>query len=1347
MKIIFSLMMILFLSINHLFCMVNSVQSGKWSSASTWENGLLPSVNDTVVVLKNHTISISDNNSNCNKLIVKGSITFLSSGKNFKIIQINLEDSGSINASVLGTIECQKINILGDNEISGVNLNCFDSILVKGHLFFKRKSGVKNFNHIQILKNGIWEVSDDASFNISGNFSNSGKFISGNGAYVFNGDNNINGNSSTVFNKLQFSGKLSNSDSLTIVGSVESLGGKDLSNLSGATLISLTTPSNFKSQLNLMAVNNVFVLNRNQNQTIPTALNNQFYHLKIQNEGTCVLNANINLIGDLTIGNKVSLVIKDYALKGSGLGNFTLKDSSSIQFYNNNPDDFATFMTGFLNHQSYISSKISIFTTSFLNLPASIFYPNLELFGFNEKRIVRFIGDKNMVMGDLYLNDLINLDLSDQTFEIKGGWTGSGSFTGFHSNIIYSGNRLQKIFAGNYDTLQYLNGSTDTAQFYGAFSVNSFLISSGILKIGSLNIGKTLIEKDAQVVVGGSTPNFNDSLQIKGKFIIQSDFAFCSFNHIKVFSGGSFLNNGLSNPVLKGNLFNDGIFRGCLGTGCTWELKDKLNFDVVGTQEIYLPRLSMSSNAIIHNKGNLLISNRIFGKGNLINYSSGILSLGMNPELMEVTINCKDYEGNTVVFSNDGDQDIAQYGFTYFHNLHIKGFGIKRLMNTIFLAEDLRIDTLSVLHSGYFSIRGTENGIVTMDPNSNLILGDYLNEFPTPFPLNIKGENCFLDSSSTVTYSSWKNQEILATPHYGNLVLQDGIGESNKKTLGGGSFLIVNGNLDIKESSVLFYVDNKNLSIAGDWNGSGNLFLSTGNINIKGNGNNTGEFTPGISTVSYNGLGKQKIKTGNYFNLTIDKKSGISILEADVDYLKIKNKLWIKEGTFEVKGEKIHAMDSTIIDGELILSSRVQEKRFTNLTISSNGSFNNSYGVDVHIDGDLLNLGSFVNSSRALRFNSNNRRQIIDNKGVFTIAGLIVNKGLESLTIEGEIQIQDSLDFKSGQIKLKNCLLKLSDKAFLKGESETNELSGEKSKISFRHLVLADENTNIKGLGLSIKSDKNIGLVSMERHFSAYDIYYDFPGIKKSFLITPLVDSGFIATLKIKYYKHELNGINENDLVIYKSKNLGESFKIQSSIVDTAKNELALSDITSFSLWTAGDKDLNPLPLDLLSFTGDRIDANVNLKWETTSEWDIEKYQIWYSLDGVNFNLVQNINPLGGFKNTNFYSLSHLNETLNWTYYKLVEVNKDGESTILKQISIPPYQYITSVLKVCGNSVSIYNLPKNTIITVCNIEGKEIEKFQNLDDQNALFTLSKSGIYFIEAIGNGFVFKEKFYVQ
>src|SRR5690606_30239719 len=105
---------------------------------------------------------------------------------------------------------------------------------------------------------------------------------------------------------------------------------------------------------------------------------------------------------------------------------------------------------------------------------------------------------------------------------------------------------------------------------------------------------------------------------------------------------------------------------------------------------------------------------------------------------------------------------------------------------------------------------------------------------------------------------------------------------------------------------------------------------------------------------------------------------------------------------------------------------------------------------------------------------------------------------------------------------------------------------------------------------------------------------------------------------------HELNGLPETEMNLYKSKDGGNIWEEQGfTSRDAMANTVTLSGIDGFSRWTLGST-ITPLPVELISFTAKLADKQdkVQLNWITASEINNSHFEIERSFDGNSFSKV-----------------------------------------------------------------------------------------------------------------------------
>ena len=112
-------------------------------------------------------------------------------------------------------------------------------------------------------------------------------------------------------------------------------------------------------------------------------------------------------------------------------------------------------------------------------------------------------------------------------------------------------------------------------------------------------------------------------------------------------------------------------------------------------------------------------------------------------------------------------------------------------------------------------------------------------------------------------------------------------------------------------------------------------------------------------------------------------------------------------------------------------------------------------------------------------------------------------------------------------------------------------------------------NENVGGLGAIITSSSNLGLTVVTRT-NAIESIESSQSISRFYDINPANNSGLDATLVFTYNEGELNNLNEDELVLFRSDDDGVTYTQQGfDSRDAAANTITLGNISSFSRWTA----------------------------------------------------------------------------------------------------------------------------------------------------------------------------------
>ncbi len=111
---------------------------------------------------------------------------------------------------------------------------------------------------------------------------------------------------------------------------------------------------------------------------------------------------------------------------------------------------------------------------------------------------------------------------------------------------------------------------------------------------------------------------------------------------------------------------------------------------------------------------------------------------------------------------------------------------------------------------------------------------------------------------------------------------------------------------------------------------------------------------------------------------------------------------------------------------------------------------------------------------------------------------------------------------------------------------------------------------------------------------------------------------------------------------------------------------------TSFSRFTLGSKltGLNPLPVELLNFSGEVVDNGNMLFWQTASELNNNYFDLERSADGVNFYKISQIAGSGTTNNTVSYYFLDKEPLVGLSYYRLKQVDFNGDFEYSNVITI-----------------------------------------------------------------------------
>ena len=450
------------------------------------------------------------------------------------------------------------------------------------------------------------------------------------------------------------------------------------------------------------------------------------------------------------------------------------------------------------------------------------------------------------------------------------------------------------------------------------------------------------------------------------------------------------------------------------------------------------------------------------------------------------------------------------------------------------------------------------------------------------------------------------------------------------------------------------------------------------------------------------------------------------------------------------------------------------------LNINAGAQWVNSGNTSVVLhDMSLVNDGSLIAGTGSFKFTGSQNSTISGNGlPLFNILEISKDNNAKIL-LNRNISVGSLINFISGQLDLNNNNILLSPIANIAGESEINRVIGPNGGfVEITQDMNAPASVNAGNLGATISSSANLGNVTIRRgHLSPSGTGLT-NSINRYYLITPTSNSNLNTTLRLRYFDAELNGQNENSLVIYQSTNSGADWSnLSKSSSNINANYVEKTGIASLALQTLANDDVQqPDGVTGLVFTGQRKKATeVTLKWTSQTETNLNGYQVQRKLDNeADFIDEAFVSSLATGGNS-FSSLSYQNIDANShtgiSYYRLKIMTLNNTFTYSNVISVagktkgvkgggnnnltlagdeepaPTKAFsatssaITKKVMVGPNPnngnffFSVNGIEKETIATLYTIDGRQIKQFKVANLQQQKVSGIPAGMYLLKIPG------------
>ncbi|MDC3308668.1 T9SS type A sorting domain-containing protein [Crocinitomicaceae bacterium] len=150
----------------------------------------------------------------------------------------------------------------------------------------------------------------------------------------------------------------------------------------------------------------------------------------------------------------------------------------------------------------------------------------------------------------------------------------------------------------------------------------------------------------------------------------------------------------------------------------------------------------------------------------------------------------------------------------------------------------------------------------------------------------------------------------------------------------------------------------------------------------------------------------------------------------------------------------------------------------------------------------------------------------------------------------------------------------------------------------------------------------------------------------------------------------------------------GQSVSGYNGAAPSNSNFAVTATSTGFSVFGAGSDDGDPLPVELVSFTGNCADGVVDVTWTTASEYNSSHFELENSRDGITWDVVYTKDAAGQSTELTEYTYNDVHANGGDNYYRLTQVDIDGTSKTYDVINVSCSQTTSGYFSIFPNPSS-----------------------------------------------------------
>jgi hypothetical protein len=355
--------------------------------------------------------------------------------------------------------------------------------------------------------------------------------------------------------------------------------------------------------------------------------------------------------------------------------------------------------------------------------------------------------------------------------------------------------------------------------------------------------------------------------------------------------------------------------------------------------------------------------------------------------------------------------------------------------------------------------------------------------------------------------------------------------------------------------------------------------------------------------------------------------------------------------------------EKTLIATAVVMVCLLNARQVTaQLTVTNGAQFVITGNLQLTLSNtDLVNNGSFLPGSGTVTFRGGSPAFIKGSQGS-GFFNLQINKSAgANVVLQNSISVGGQINFTSGLLDLNGFDADLGSTGSLNGEQESSHIVGATGgTVIFNMTLNAPTAINPGNLGALITSAQNLGNTVIRRgDQSQATSSAGGNSILRYYDIQPANNTALNATLRIRYLEGELNGLDENSLLLWEKQPTQSWSPLGADSHDAVANYVEKTAIPSFGIFTLSTPP-SPLPVHFTLVEAHCNGSSVLLNWKTGQEMNSHYFLVERSADGLQWIVLGNVAAAGNTAVETAYSFSD-NPPAGNDDYRIAEYDLDGK--------------------------------------------------------------------------------------